>query len=60
MATKLAAKPKNRDEDRVTQASIPVMPEPRLPEASISTLSYSDSDDEDVDVGGLATTASSS
>ncbi|CAD6336563.1 unnamed protein product [Miscanthus lutarioriparius] len=49
MATKLVAKPKNGDEDRVAQASIPVMPEPPLPEASVSTFSYSDSDDEDVD-----------
>jgi hypothetical protein len=49
MAAKLAAKPNNGDEDRVTQASIPVMPEPQLPEASVSTLSYSDSEDEDVD-----------
>ncbi|CAD6246095.1 unnamed protein product [Miscanthus lutarioriparius] len=49
MATKLAAKPKNADEDRLAQASIPVMPEPPLPEASVSTFSYSDSDDEDVD-----------
>ena len=49
MATKLATKPKNGDEDHIAQASIPVMPEPPLPEASVSTFSYSDSDDEDVD-----------
>ena len=49
MATKLAAKPKNGDEDRVAEASILVMPEPPLPEASVSTFSYSDSGDEDVD-----------
>ena len=49
MATKLAAKPKNGDEDRVAEASILVMPEPPLPEASVSTFRYSDPDDEDVD-----------
>jgi hypothetical protein len=48
-ATKLAGKPKNEGEDRVAQASIPVMPDPPPlrpqassppPEASASTFLY--------------------